>query len=71
MPKPMIRDEGGYLILAFGGYDYEIAWSRIQSQEDLLAWVDHLAPKKWMDGPQVSQLIYFVMNAKGWKLRDP
>ncbi len=72
-PHPDLKGIWGsksHVTINWGGYEYDIAWNRINSQEDLLSWVHHLAEKSWMNGVRISILIEFVMKERGWKIRD-
>lgn len=60
-------DQIGELLIVKIDFDYPIELSRIESQEKLLAWVEHLAKKKWMTKEGIRDFIKRVREIKGWK----
>ena len=59
--------KAGFVVLTWGGYEYDIARERIDTPEKLLHWVCHLAQKSWMDLPKMHYFIRAIMKKKGWK----
>lgn len=59
--------KAGFVVLTWGGYEYDIARERIDTPEKLLHWVCHLAQKSWMDLPKMRYFIRAIMKKKGWK----
>ena len=59
-----------HLTLKFGGYDYDIEWSRIKTHMDLISWLHHICEKEWelLDPWQIHLLIESVSGKLGWKL---
>ena len=62
-----IRSTKGYLILTWGGYEYDIEWDRIDSPGKLLGWIHHLCEKNWMDTYRMFLLIEHVGRHCGFK----
>ena len=60
-----IRVENGYVVLSWGGYEYNIEESRVDTESALLGWVYHLSEKRWMDGGKIRKFIDFVCGIKG------
>ncbi len=61
-PEPEMRFEKDGVVLFWGGYDYFIERERINSPESLIAWIDHLAGKSWMNGWRLHQFIQRVVR---------
>jgi hypothetical protein len=62
-----VKIKGKYVVLDTeqNGYKYEFPLSRCNTPEKLLAWCHQLAPKTWMTGVMVRDLIEAVHHAAG------
>lgn len=54
-----------FYLQATGRYRYEIAHDRLQTPEDLLQWIRHLADKNWFDRERLQQFLDHTMAHLG------
>jgi hypothetical protein len=68
--KRMFRyeDDGAWLMIFWGGYEYPYEMSRINRPEDLLWLIHHVSQKEWKHatGDRIGRLIESVSRKKGW-----
>ena len=60
-----VRVDGDYLIVDIG-YSYEIALSRLDSAEKILAWVHHLSQKANVSAEILGEVIVVAGRQIGW-----
>ena len=65
--KIVMDTERGTCTLHFR-YPYEIDLDRIQTQDNLLGWVRHLAGKPWMNRERLGLFIDAVAKHKGFRI---
>lgn len=58
-------------------HEYEVDLEKINSQADLLDWVEHLVDKPWLSwdaskwqSMMLKELIHRILKIKGWKLNS-
>ena len=58
----------GYLLIYWGGYEYDIALERIKTPLHLLGIISHISQKTWeLTTPErIADLIDLVCHEKGW-----
>ena len=63
-------DGKDWVTVQWGGYDYDIEMSRIDTPLSLLHWVTHLAEKEWEDTTpeRIGLFVEKVCQKKGWDL---
>ena len=66
--KIVMDTERGTCTLHFR-YPYEIDLDRIQTQDNLLGWVRHLAGKPWMNRERLGLFIDAVAKHKGFRIQ--
>lgn len=74
-PAPLKRgfrfeDDDKWLVIEWGGYDYEVEMSRITTPLQLLGWVSHLGNKSWTDctAERLARLVEVVAKKRGWNI---
>jgi hypothetical protein len=63
-----IRLDGDYIVIDYGGYDYDIHKDRVNSQAKLLDWVLHLSEKRWMNCSRLHYFAELAAETNGFKL---
>lgn len=64
------EDDGKWLVITWGGYEYEVEMSRITTPTQLLGWVYHLGGKEWAGCTpyNIAQLVDAVAKRRGWNI---
>jgi hypothetical protein len=62
-----IRFEEGFFVIDYGGYDYDIEQSQVDTVGKLLTWVLHLSEKSWMDSCRVRYFANLVAKHNNLK----
>ena len=69
LPLTEILHDDRAIWFHFPNWDYEIPWARLRDQDDLIAWIDHIAGKRWATPDVVRLFIGTVRQHHGWERR--
>ena len=68
--SPEVLHDDQSIWFHFPTWDYEIQWNRVQNQDALIAWIDHLAGKRWVTPDVIRLFIGTVQSHYGWERRS-
>lgn len=77
---PAELDERGFIVdpahetidIWWGGYEYVVEWSRIDTPEKALVWLNHIGEKTWRytTGERMLALLSACAEIHGWDLHQ-
>jgi len=67
MHRPEILTDTYSIWFHFQTWDYEIRWDRLEDQNDLITWIEHIAGKRWVTPDVMREFIGAVRAHRGWE----